>query len=92
MNTTAAVQPDLPWCRTSPPHPMLVVCYWLIMVVWVVNITLGSYGTYKICKMDKMNIFSILFVIISVLWIVSPPGIAFGFQSGIFELHENISF
>ena len=79
-------QPDLPWCQTSDPHPVLVVCYWLIHCIWAINIFLGIYGTYQILKMkDKVNLFAIFYFVLSFLWIISPPGFSFGFQAGIYN-------
>lgn len=81
--TTIATEADLPWCQTSEVNPVLRVCYWLIHCIWMINITLGVYGTYRILKMkDKMNMFGIFYFVLSFLWIISPPGFAFGFQSG----------
>ena len=85
--TIDATVQDLPWCQTSEPHRVLVACYWLIHCIWMVNISLGVYGTYRIVKMkDKMNMFGIFYFVLSFLWIISPPGFAFGFQSGIMKI------
>ena len=77
-----------PWCQNTPewgePHPMIIACYWGIHVIWSINITLGALGTYKIFKTkDGFNAFGILYVITSILFIIAPPGFAFGIQAGL---------
>ena len=91
--STLPTQQDVPWCQTSEPEPVLVTCYWFIHCIWVINIALGTYGIYKICQMrHKINIFSILYIILSFLWFISPPGVAFGFQSGIHKCPIDLYF
>eukprot|EP01084_Bolivina_argentea_P180796 312343_1 len=74
---------SLPWCEIGSPDPVITVVYYTELIIFVVNIILGSIGTFYIAtKVDKKTKLDILIVVITALFIISPSGFAFGTQAG----------
>eukprot|EP01084_Bolivina_argentea_P104510 187119_1 len=88
---------SVPWCDTGKPDPHLLASYFALHAVWFVNIVLVCIGAYNLIKMERhqdkdlsnkhkhkrlSSIFNILYIIISLLFIISPPGFAFSLQAG----------
>lgn len=73
-----------PWCETGPRDPYIVASYWVVHFCWLCNIFLGSYGTYRLFTNNRLKkkSFKILYACISICFFISPPGFAFGIQSG----------
>lgn len=73
-----------PWCESGPPNTTLVVVYWCIHCCWAFNIILGCYGGYKLFTNEEIQVktFKILYLCITMCFMIAPPGIAFGFQAG----------
>lgn len=76
---------DAPWCQKGDYiDPSLRISYWVLIIFWICNILLGGYGTYKLFwdNKSKRKLFKVLYVLISICFCISPPGFAFGLQSG----------
>ena len=73
-----------PWCETGPRDPAIVASYWVVHFCWLCNIFLGSYGTYRLFTNNRLKkrSFKVLYALISFCFFISPPGFAFGIQSG----------
>ena len=58
-------------------------CFYALLVIWVAIIIMAILGIYKLFKMkkndnDTLRIFKVLYILINLLFVISPPGYAFG--------------
>eukprot|EP01084_Bolivina_argentea_P066829 121855_1 len=81
----APIKPNLPWCETVDPDPVLVFQYWAVLTVWIINMLLSGWSAYHLFARNENStkpVFKILFAIIAALFITAAAGFAFATQAG----------